>query len=353
MPRGIKFMLYAGWFMFVFLLSVYLTLPLCSVKRLIADRMEVELGKGNSAKVGPHGIDPEVKIKDLSIYRFSGLSLEDLRVRLASKNQDLGSQFVVDELNIRVGLLSLLTDAKSISFNGEAYEGSFEGDVEIFDMGKKTQRVESVDIEVDDVNLRKIDVIQSAFNVNALPPEGSDESNPPVNNQGLDGILELDIELETGADPSKEAEGSIKGKIEKMVAGPTNKLSLPDVPLPIDIPQIDLGVLNIDIGVAKGKLASRDLSISGGNLTVEAELESKLTKRIGASRLNGTGWGKIDQSFLDKKENSSLKTKIDMASQFAGKMKDDEGRYHFKVNGTLQKPRMSKSRAGAKARPKK
>jgi len=310
LPARVKWTLFPAWFSFVFFVSVYITFPIHLVKGMLVEQGEQALGKDHPTKVGKHGVNPELSIGSLALHRMSGLAFERVRVRFASADPDPGPELLVDELTVRVGIFSLLSDAKTVHFAGKIWDGTFEGHADVDEQGN----VHALDLEVSGVKLDRSPLIMEKLGA-------------PVT-----GDVNLTTHLVFGAEPQKEGEGEIVIDTKRLSLGPGElKISI----FGLTIPLIDMGALTGKIVFEKGKGKSDGLKLVGRDVNAELEANIDLTKKLDASRLSGGGSFLVEKPFLD--ENGKFKAMLDIAPGI-DKAKDADGRVHFLLRGTLKAP---------------
>ena len=156
--------------------------------------MEEGLGKG---KQGRYGTDPVVEFESLGLWRFSGLSFERLSLQLGSRDPDPGPTVDFDELNLRVGLLSLLSEQPEIIFDAALYEGDVDGEVTVTKRGE----LKKLALQLEDVNIAKMPILLSSAGV------------PSV------GKIQGNIDLNLGKKPSKDAKGRNRRGSERAFFG--------------------------------------------------------------------------------------------------------------------------------------
>lgn len=321
--RFLKLWAYSTFFWLAFTTFFYLTFPVDRVKGIIVEKIEEALGKG---KQGPYGVDPKVTIGMLSMWRLSGLDAKNVQIQLGSRDPDPGPTIDVDRLQARVGILSLLTDDKSISFSADLYDGEAEGAFVVDPKGN----VLELELDVEGVDLAKAPLLVGKLGVPAT------------------GALNLKADLDLGKEAEKNAQGKATIDVQKISLGPGElKIPLPGLTGGLTLPLIDMGDLKGEIDVKDGKGKFEKLKLDGKSISGELSGEIALRGRIGTSRLDGAGWLKISEQFLD--ENSKFKTLLEFPGPLQ-KAKDEEGRYHFTLKGTLASPSGALARdAGKKA----
>ena len=330
--RFFKFFGYSSFFWFAFSLSLYLTFPMQALKGKIVTAMEEGLGKG---KQGRYGTDPVVEFESLGLWRFSGLSFERLSLQLGSRDPDPGPTVDFDELNLRVGLLSLLSEQPEIIFDAALYEGDVDGEVTVTKRGE----LKKLALQLEDVNIAKMPILLSSAGV------------PSV------GKIQGNIDLNLGKKPSKDAKGEIDVAVKGLSLGPGElELPIPGMSGGLTIPSIGMGDLKIKTSVKAGKSDKGKITMNGKDFQAEIEPSLFFNDRLDRSRISGDGWFSISEDFL--KANGKFETLISFASPLK-KAKDSEGRYHFNLKGTmgspsakLSRPKKGKDRMGKK-RPKK
>lgn len=323
MPRWFKVIAYPVWFLVVFVTTVYLTFPIDEARGAVVDAAEVALGRDSPKSVGRHGVNPEVQIGKLSLWRLSGVTAKRVKVRLASSDPDPGPEIAIDELNVRVGLLSLLTSQLEVSFAAQLYGGDVTGRVgldreAVFDGKASSASLKGLELDAQGVKLDDILPLQEKLGA------------------PLTGTLGLTANLELGEEPNKDAEGEILLSGTRLSLGPGNlKVS---ALFPVEVPLINLGKLEGRIPVEKGKGESQDLHLIGGDVTADTDLEISFSKRLELSRYSGDGTFGIEEKFVN--ENDKVKSLLGLAGQFIDKHKNDEGRYQFNYSGNFAgKPR--------------
>jgi type II secretion system protein N len=315
--RLLKIMSYSTFFSFAFTVSLYLTFPMDAVKGKIITAMEEALGKG---KQGRYGTDPIVSFSSIDLWRFSGVAFERLSLQMGSRDPDPGPTVDFDELRLRVGLLSLLSDAPEVSFDAILYDGELEGDVTV----SATGEVRKIGLELEEVNIGKMPLL---LNSSGVPTSGN------VNGS---------VNLHLGKKPSKDAKGNIDLVVAGLSLGPGElELPIPGMSGGLTIPSIGMGDLTLKTEVIAGKAEKGTLAMNGKDFQAELKPALFFNDRIGRSRVSGDGWFSISEKFL--KDNGKFETLISFASPLK-KAKDGEGRYHFNLKGTLSSPSAKLSR---------
>lgn len=340
-PKWLKVTAYPGWFAICFFASLYLTFPLTLVKAPVVAGLEDALGKG---KQGRYGTDPKVAIDELSLWRMTGVELERVSLQLASSDPDPGPTVELDTAAARIGLFSLLLNEPTVHFSAALYGGELEGSVTLKGdkeasesflghtfalLDGKAQGIAALHLTVDGVDLSKA-------------PPVIEKAGVPVT-----GVLGGKVDLELGEDPAKEAAGDIDLTLAGVTLGPGElKIPVPGLTGGLTLPLIDMGDLEVKAPVVEGKAKFDKLGLNGKDFNAKVDLELSLASRMSSSRLSGDGSFQISEQFLE--QNSKFKTLLDFASPLK-RARDDEGRYHFNLRGSLGKPKLSLSSSGGRS----
>ena len=329
--KFVKLFGYPSFFFAAFSVSLYLTFPMQAVKGKVVAVMEDALGKG---KQGRYGTDPRVSFESMDLWRLSGVSFERLSLQLGSKDPDPGTVFDFDELRLRVGLLSLLSESPEVSFDAEQYDGELEGDVTVSAKGN----LKKLNIDIEDVNVARMPVVVGAVGV---PTTGKLKGN---------------IEVNLGKKPSKEAKGSVDLTIAGLSLGPGElEVPIPGMAGGLTVPSIDMGDLKLKTEMKGGKTEEGLMSLNGKDFQAELKPALFMNDRLNRTRLTGDGWFAISEQFL--KDNSKFETLLSFAAPLKT-AKDKEGKYHFALKGTVGNPsaklsRPKKASKVSKKRPRK
>lgn len=332
MTRVLKYGGYAGWFMAAFVVGVFLTFPLDDMKPLIISMAEDQMGKG---KQGPHGVDPKLEMESLRLSGF-GVRANRVMVQLASRDPDPGPTIDLDSVAVGVSPLSLLTKAKTVTFDVDAYGGDASGSVSVDEKGN----VHDADISVDDIDLSKIILVQAKLGV-------------PIG-----GKVSLDADLDLGPTPEKDGNGRVKLDVKGLTLGPGN-LKLAAAFGGFELPAVDVGNLTGEIPVDKGKGTLTNVKLDGKDVQAELLGDISFKGKLQMSRLDVDGWFALTPAFLEreKKFQSLLELGESMGGMGGGpslsKAKDEEGHYWFSLKGPLQNPSATLARdAGKRAKAK-
>jgi len=315
--RFFKIMGYSTFFSFAFSFSLYLTFPMDAVKGKIITAMEEALGKGQQ---GRYGTDPMVSFSSIDLWRLSGIAFERLSLQMGSRDPDPGPTVDFDELRVRVGLFSLLSENPEVSFDAVLYDGELDGDVTVSTQGE----LKKIALELDDVNIGKMPILLSSSGV---PTSGK-----------MKGTINLNL----GKKPSKDAKGNVDLVVAGLSLGPGElELPIPGMSGGLTIPSIGMGDLTLKTDVIAGKAEKGALVMNGKDFQADLKPAVFFNDRLGRSRISGDGWFSISEKFL--KDNSKFETLLSFASPLK-KAKDREGRYHFNLKGTLSSPSAKLSR---------
>lgn len=329
-PGWLRVTLYGAWFFACLVVSFYATFPLDFLKQPILDGAERALGKG---KQGRYGVDPKVEIVDMSLWGGTGVSLERVKVQLGSTDPDPGAEIDIDELNVRVGLFSLLFGSPTLEVDAKLYQGNASGSVSLAGgkayedkafgdlralLDGKAENVRSLDLDIEDVDLGKAPFVVKKAGV-------------PVT-----GVLGGTVSLDMGDKPSEEAKGAVNLAVKGINLGPGElEIPVPGLTGGLTVPLIDLGDLEAKIKLDKGKGKTQKLGLNGRDVSADVDLDLDMSPKLSMSRVSGKGWFKIAPEFLE--QNAKFKTILDFAQPLKA-ARDDDGRYQFHLRGTLSRP---------------
>lgn len=305
-----KLLLVAGglaWGATSFLGGLYLTFP----AQVARDRVEYEFGLAT-------GQDYAISIGDLSLWRLSGIDLDDVgihSVKKGRKTKDTPKPAMertllasFDRLAVRAAPIPTLMGKRAVDFIAEIYGGDIDG--------RWIQSADGVQISfaAEDIDLTQ------------LPAQGGDIS------LRLLGKLEGEADLELKSEDVKTSTGTLRLSFPGLGLGAGSKVGgfgLPEVVFEKAVVALEVqdGKLEVTEGTFESPILNATLS---GNVT--------LNKKLGRSR------NRLELTF-------TLPEDLDELAQIAPDMKrarDTDGNYHFLVTGTVLAPHVRPSRTGAK-----
>jgi len=288
-------------FVVVFVLALHLHFP----GEVARDRIAWEL---QEASKGGWMIDAA----DAHLYRLSGLALEDVTLLQAKRpvgrisgDADPAAVPVLraEEAAARVQLLPLLSGARAVSYHAALYGGALDGQVRL------TEGSQRLVIDGEDIDLSRI------------PFEGEDWAVDAA------GLARIDGDVTLATDDVKNSTGHLELELTDLVLQSATVMGMTLEPTPFSE-----AVLSFDIDGGKAEVDKGSFQSDPVQATVDGEIV--LNKAIQKSRLKLT----LEVHFGDQ---------FDKIAQMVPNLKaarDDDGAYHFRVTGTLQRPRFREER---------
>lgn len=306
--KTIRYVSLSLFFVLSLFVFIYLLFPISILKPYLIQQAETALSAGS---MGSNAGNAQVNLGHLGLWRLSGVKLSKLSIQLPSYTEQMSSAYELDWLGIRLGIWGLLRGKKSIGFSGKGYDGRFSGKVVL----DKTQKLERAYFSL------------SNLNVGGLPPIRS-LGAPSV------GTLAADVDLLMGKEASKNASGTAELSLKGFSIGP-GEVKLPSLMFSsgLTVPKIRLGDLQGKLQFTNGKGVGKNLKLTGGDIDASLDIDVMVSDQIGYSRLEGTGWFKIRQAFLD--QNPKFKTLLELSGT---SKPDQDGKYEFTLRGTLSHP---------------
>lgn len=293
-----------GWL--VFLVAFHVTFPSdAAILRLKYEAAE-RSGKAWS-----------LAASDASLWRFTGLELEDFqllktekpkrRARSGEEEEPADARVFLeaDSLAVRLRLLPLIRGRKDVGFTAHMHGGSLDGHVGL----GETSFV--LDTSIDDIDLSTLDLQGKDFEADL---QGT-----------LGGMLDLDLDQEDLS--ASTGEGSLE--IQDLVMVKTKVMGF-------DLPENQkFTEAKLAFKVENGKAKITDGKMTGDLIEAVFEGEITLNKKLLRSR------PRIEITFTVAEAVDNL-LKIAPGPKDA---RDDEGKYHFLLTGTLEHPRFYPDRA--------
>ena len=264
---------YPAFFMFCFIVFAYWTFP---YERL-RDRLVEEAGERG------YGLE----IIELSPSRLSGVTLEGVRLVLPAAKDEPDVDIVLDELTVRVSILSALSDTKSFSFDAELAGGNAQGDVAIGEDNFE------VDAELEDIELKQIPALRRFTQI-------------PVTGK-LDGEITLAMPSEVS-----KSNGNVTLTIEAMSIGDgKTKLNIPGWG-GLTLDEADAGNLDVQATIEDGTANIESFKADGKDLKLDVLGNVKLARPMKRSQLNLMLKTKIEESY--KARSPKMAAMIELAS---------------------------------------
>ncbi|MBH1988576.1 MAG: type II secretion system protein GspN [Myxococcaceae bacterium] len=307
-----KKVLYVSFLGWVFLVSMYLTFPIDSFRFLLEEQILHALsGEQQGTRFQT---PPQVMVGELSLWRLSGIAMQDVQIRMASETEESGAEFKLAKLKIRLGILSTLLGKPKIHFDSKIDDGSAAGSV--------TLKAEGA-LSALSLNIRGIDLAKLRGPVNA-------ETDLKMN-----GLLNLNADLNLGKNPVKDGDGQANIDFKNLSIGP-GVFELPGGALGgFTLPKIVLGRFAGKISLQHGKAHITDLNLSGGDLEARVNANVELVENILLSPLKGSGWFKLKPDF--QKANPKIASVLEMSPDIKA-AEEADGRVHFTLIGSLMQP---------------
>lgn len=234
-PRQRRLLSWSGYplfALFVALLTFYFSVPRERVKERLESALSADVTSGQALATGM-----DVTIGDLSTTLFTGIGFKASDVVLRTRPLTAGekpARYIIDDVRVRLGLLSTMFGRPAYSFVAHALSGRVEGHVS----GNNDETKAKVELEK--LVLTGVPAIQQS--TGGLPVEGS-----------VSGKLDVVVPKNLLAN----ANGSIDVDLEDVAVGDGKaKLTVPNDPFlaaGVTFPRIRLGKLSGQIAIEKGR----------------------------------------------------------------------------------------------------
>lgn len=308
--RKLRWVLYPLVFGTVFLFAAYCTFPNDVVREMAESSITgVAISAGPRTRGMPH-----VTMKDVSLWRMSGVNLENLRIEWPAKMTDPPIAVEFDVVKARLGIFSALFGARAISSSVKFYDGNLDTDVKI---GKQTG-LSYVNAQGANINLGKMGFLETALGA------------------PLQGLVNLAIDMNAKTEMTKDGSGFVRLSLDNLSFGP-GVINLPagGFVSSLTVPNVNLGKLAIDFALDKGILESKAFSLTGGDVEADLKLTVTLAKIMPMSKVEGNGWFSVKREFVNS--NETLKMLFDLIPELRAALLSD-GKVGLNIRGTLGRP---------------
>ncbi|MDB4970130.1 MAG: hypothetical protein JWN44_5819 [Myxococcales bacterium] len=267
-PRQRKILTWTGYplfALFVATLAFFGSVP----RERVKDRLETALS-ADVTSGQPLAIGMDVTIGDLSLTLLTGAGFKASDIILRTRplvQGDKPARYIVDDLRVRLGLLSTMFGKPAYSFKAHALSGVISGHA----AGNADET--KVGVEIDKVVLTGVPGIQQAMA--GLP---------------VDGVVSGKLDVAVPKNQLANANGTIDLTVDELAIGDGKaKLTVPNDPFlsaGVTFPRIKLGKLSGQIVIEKGKGRFEGVRVhsADGDATLEGYVE--LHDPIGTSQLH-------------------------------------------------------------------
>lgn len=307
--RKLRWVLYPSAFILVFIFGAYCTFP----KNVLREMSE------NSLTLTAMGLGPknrglvQVSMKDVSLWRFSGVSLDGLKFYWPGTKSQSPMTIDIDHLQGRVGIFGLLTGSRSMHASGTFYGGDLD-----LDVGMRKKILRSVYLDTAKIDLGKMAFLESWL--------GS-----PIT-----GLINMNIDVAGSSELSKDGQGAIKLNFDNLSYGP-GSINLPagGFVSSLTVPKINLGKLVADLSLDKGELSSKTFTLQGGDIEAEMKLNMVLGARPDMSKIDGRGWFSLKSELINS--NETIKMLYDLIPELKS-AQEHGGRVGLLIGGSIVRP---------------
>jgi type II secretion system protein N len=308
MLRRILFGLGAlSWGAACFLAGLYLTFPEDEAR----DRMMYEFGQWSREEYA-------LSIGDLALWRLSGVALDDVTLysvkkgRRSKDNPDPPKErselLHLDSLSLRAALVPLAMGKQAAAFVAEVYGGAIDGQF------AQSEEVVELTFDAGDIDLGRLPVDTEQVKVNLL------------------GLLAGEADLTLDQTDVKKSAGFLKLSFEGLGLGPESTVA------GFNLPEVVFSKAAVAFEAKEGKLEVTEGVFESEQLDAELTGDIVLNKKLVRSR------NRLELIF-------SLPEDLDKLAQIAPDLKrsrDEDGKYHMNIGGTVLSPTVRFSRAGAR-----
>ena len=289
----------ALWGLLVFVLGITLSFP----SELAAERLTWEIDEATDGAW-------RVEADSVRPWRLSGAKLANARV-LSMPDTKAGADALPSmvlqspDLAGRLELLPLLSGGQVLSLAAELYGGTLSGRVGQTGSGSV------------------VDLVGQDIDLSLYPFDGESFS------ADVSGLLSLAIDLAVDAEEVEKSEGQVEIEIDGLALSELSVMGLSfDQSADFSEAVLKLEVSDGDAKVKKGSFES-DL------ITLEIDGDVGLSSPLERSRLNLS----VQIKLADELDNMAK-----LLPDFK-RARDEDGTYHFKVSGSVQRPRFAEDRS--------
>jgi type II secretion system protein N len=318
-PKSKKILTWVGYpiiYIFLLVLFIRITLPFERARTLIQSRI-------NSA-VADSGM--YVEIGELGGYWFTGLELRDVTITETVDPAEEGAEpkkyvSTIEELQASVSPFSLLGGDISLSFSGDAFGGTLDGDLED-DSGNR-----SLSLNLEDIDISALPMLDSAT---GMPRQGR-----------LTGTIDFTMPEGKLSESVGEFDVTITGF--KLADGETKIQGM------LALPTIDAGTLQLKASVINGNVEIKELEVKGADVEASASGKVKLKDPFDRSLAElqlkfGFQDGYKDRTDITKAMLGDSGGKVPGLMDMDPKVKrakQADGTYAWRVSGPIKKLRFS------------
>lgn len=278
--------------------SIYLTFP----GDVLGQRLAHEIALESKGKV-------QIQMEDVSLYGLTGVSAEGVSLRYDS-GDGVPHRLQLDEVDVRVEILPLVTASLVVDGSLRAGKGSVEA--EVASLGAGAYRV---DAEIDELNLMSVNIISQMAGLPIL------------------GVISGDVSLDWSKDVKTRA-GEVNIQSTGLRVGP-GELSSGALGK-LTLPTVGFGKLDLGMKLGEGKLSIAKFDQQGGDLLAQVTGDVSLRSRFSSSSVSGCVKVKGDPAYLAK--NPNLKSALELATV---RLKKDSADFlNIPLAGTMGSMRM-------------
>lgn len=305
--KFLRFMGYSTFFWTFFWLFAYLTFPYERVRDRIVQ--EVEFPKDARGNRRPSGY--QLEIMELQPSWFTGVEARGVRIIRPAEGEEPTVDVLLEEVNARVSLLSLLTGTVAVTFDARLAGGSIEGEVEMGDASSLRFNI------LEPIHLQRASIIRSFL---GLP---------------LGGKLSGDVDV-TLPEDIQQASGHVNLMAEGMRIGDGQaKLRLPGMPNGITLERINAGRMTIQLDIAAGVATVRRLRSRGDDAELDGQGTINLMQPLRQSRFDLLVRLKILDAYREQSDRArSMVALLDSVPTLA-RARTSDGALQYRLGGSI------------------
>lgn len=302
--QGLRYGGYTLYFIVCLVLFAYWTFPYGRLRDWLQQRIEQ----------GAAPTPLSLQIGELSPSWLTGVTLTD--VRIVHGSADDARSLDLDEVGLRVSVLSALMGNLDLSFEGESSDGSFEGEVERSDEGLSLQ------VELHSLDLPSVGLGQ----LGGLPLEGQ-----------ASGTIDLTLPEDV-----KQSQGEVHLQVEGFAIGDGEaKLKVPGMAAGFTLERVDAGLLNLKVSVDQGTATLDEVTAKGRDIDFDATGSIRLAPRFGASRLDVTLQAKFSEAYKKRDDRTRALFELMGFQRQVKQATTSDGALRYRLGGSFDVPRAS------------